>query len=176
MRETYQRIHPQHRESRVRYPHARNIPTPNQPPSPDLRTTTLTHVIPTPTHAILPPTNVIPILTPAIPALTPVIPAKAGIHPAASNSRRTAPIPPSTKSDKNRQNPTESNRNSCVRARAREASPRHSREGGNLPARVPFPFSRHGLFLDRSGSTYRLELPSHKPHTNKSSGTAPSNG
>ena len=49
----------------------------------------------------------------------------------------TTLLPPSTKFDKTRQNPTKSCGNSCVRARAR----------GN---RVPFPFSLHG-----SESTYR---------------------
>ena len=76
-----------------------------------------------------------------------------------------------------RQKSTESNRIQqkfvCARTHAR-GIPRHSREGGNLPARVPHPFSRHGLFPDRSGSTYRLELQSHKPHANKSNGTAQS--
>ena len=46
-------------------------------------------------------------------------------------------LPPSTKFDKTRQNPTRFYRNSCP----------HAREATD----VPFPFSRHGSFPGRSG-------------------------
>ena len=89
-----------------------------------------------------------------ITTLTHVIPAQAGIHPAASNSRRTAPIPPSTEIDTIRQSPTNHNEYSCPRARQRSSPvpndhahsrhscthPRHSRAGGNLTvARLDIP-------------------------------------
>ena len=62
----------------------------------------------------------------------------------------------STQSNRIRQNPTE------TRVRAFLLFPRtHARGNG-----VPFPFSLHG-----SNSTYRLELPSYKPHANKSNQT-----
>ena len=96
-----------------------------------LRMTTLTHVIPAPSH---------------------VIPAKAGIHPAASNSRRTALLPPSTEIDTIRQSPTNHNENSCPRARQRRfhlillawLAPRTQQVGlSSIPVPIPsFPRRR----------------------------------
>ena len=75
------------------------------------------------------------------------------LHTETAPSRR---LQNSTQSNRIRQNP---NGNSCARV---PLFPRtHARGNG-----VPFPFSRHG-----SDSTYRMELPSHNPHANKSNGT-----
>ena len=76
----------------------------------------------------------------------------------AQTLEETALLPSSTKPDENRQNPTKSDGNSCARV------PLFPRTRARQRRSVPF--SLHG-----SDSTYRLELPSHKPHANKSNGT-----
>ena len=84
-------------------------------------------------------------------------------------------LPPSTESDKTRQNPTKSDGNSCAPARARQPLPSFSRrrESSCPPA---FRFLSLGMDCSQvaADSTYRLELPSQNPHANESNGTASS--
>ena len=115
-------------------------------------------------------------------------------HPPTSFPRRRESNSPSTQSYRIQHNPIKSYRNSCVRVtrtRARgtefhflslprhsreggspfSSLPRHSREGGNPFSSLPRHPAKGGILSLCTGcpqvaadSTYRLELPSHKPH------------
>ena len=100
-------------------------------------------------------------------------------HPPTSFPRRRESNSPSTQSDRIQHNPTESYRNSCVRVTRTRGTEFHflslphvipakagilSLASHVIPAKAGILSLGTGCPRVAADSTYRLELPSHKPH------------